>query len=172
MSAVFKNIIRDHKLSHKLIPVFNVAPDLELACSRVADFIGERFVGDSGPLAAEMIESALASFKRAKRTGDQHVAFMQGLFEPAKSLYARRYVARRGDKISVWSPMLEPIPAFEERHQNSELEMVDERCPEHITERTAAFQLASRVLQGEAFRRYFEEYDVAHRYDNSEVVAG
>ena len=120
MSAVFKNIIRDHKLSHKLIPVFNVAPDLELACSRVADFVGERFVGDKGPLAAEMIESALASFKRAKRTGDQHVAFMQGLFEPAKSLYARRYVARRGDKVSVWSPMLEPIPTFEERHQNSE----------------------------------------------------
>jgi hypothetical protein len=68
--------------------------------------------------------------------------------------------------------MLEPIPVFEERHRNSELEMVDERCPEQITERTAAFQLASRVLQGEAFRRYFEEYDVAHRYDNSEAVAG
>jgi len=170
MSAVFKIIIRDHKLSHKLIPVFNVAPDLELACSRVADFVGERFLGEKGPLAAEMIESALSSFKRAKRTGDQHVAFMQGLFEPAKSLYARRYVARRGDKLSVWSPMLESIPVFEERHPNCEYETVDERCPEHITERTAAFQLASRVLQGEAFRRYFEEYDVTHRYDHSEVI--
>ena len=90
MSAAYKNIIRDHKLSHRLIPVFNVAPELELACSRVADFIGERFMGDKGPLAAEMIESALEGFRRAKRTGDQHIAFMQGLFEPSKALYARR----------------------------------------------------------------------------------
>ena len=60
MSAVYKNIIRDHKLSHKLIPVFNVAPELELACSRVADFVGERFIAATkGRLAAEMIESAL-----------------------------------------------------------------------------------------------------------------
>ena len=51
---------------------------------------GERFVGDKGPLAAEMIESALDGFRRAKRTGDQHIAFMQGLFEPSKLLYARR----------------------------------------------------------------------------------
>jgi hypothetical protein len=172
MSVAFKNIIRDHKLSHKLIPVFNVAPELELACSRVADFVGERFLGDSGPLCAEMIESALSGFKRAKRTGNQHIAFMQGLFEPAKALYARRYVAKRGEKLSVWSPMLEPIPMFEERHANCEFAMIDERCPEQITERTAAFQLASRVLQGEAFRVYFEEYDVAHRYDHSEVVGG
>jgi hypothetical protein len=172
MSAVFKNIIRDHKLSHKLIPVFTIAPELELACSRTADFIGEHFRGEKGPLAKEMLESALAGFKRAKKTGDQHIAFMQGLFEPAKLLYARRYVARNGDKIQVWSPMLEAIPVFEERYAKFSLETVNERCPEQITERTAAFQLASRVLQGEAFRLYFEEYDVAHRFDHSEVVGG
>ena len=57
-----------------------------------------------------------------------------------------------GKRFAVWSPMIDAIPAFEERHANHEFEMVDERCPEHITERTAAFQLASRVLQGEAFR--------------------
>ncbi|SOE91534.1 hypothetical protein SAMN05446927_8466 [Caballeronia arationis] len=170
MSAAYKNIIRDHKLSHRLVAVFNVAPELELACSRVADFIGERFVGDKGPLVAEMIESALDGFRRAKRTGDQHIAFMQGLFEPSKALYARRLVARFGDKVSVWCPMVEAIPAFEARHFEYQFAMVDERCPEEITERTAAFQLAARVLQGEAFRRYFEEYDVAHRYDHSEAV--
>src|SRR5579862_1104973 len=98
MSAAYKNIIRDHKLSHRLVAVFNVAPDLELACSRVADFVGERFMGDKGPLAAEMIESALDGYKRAKRKGEPHIAFMQGLFEPAKTLYVRRYVARFGDK--------------------------------------------------------------------------
>jgi hypothetical protein len=170
MSAVFKNIIRDHKLSHKLLPVFNVAPELELACSRMADFVGERFRGEKSPLAKEMLESALNGFKRAKKTGDQHIAFMQGLFEPAKLLYARRYVARSGDKVQVWSPMLEAIPVFEARYATFDLETVDERCPEQITERTAAFQLASRVLQGEAFRLYFEEYDVSHRFDHSEVV--
>ena len=172
MSTVFKNIIRDHKLSHKLIPVFNVAPELELACSRVAEFVGERFRGDKGPLCAEMIDSALSGFKRAKRTGDQHVAFMQGLFEPAKALYARRYVARRGEKLAFGRRCSSRFQLFEERHANCEFETIDERCPEQITERTAAFQLASRVLQGEAFRCYFEEYDVAHRYDHSEVVGG
>lgn len=170
MSAVFKNIIRDHKLSHKLLPVFTIAPELELACSRMADFVGERFRGEKGPLAKEMLESALLGFKRAKKTGDQHIAFMQGLFEPAKLLYARRYVARSGEKIQVWSPMLEAIPVFEARYAKFELDTVNERCPEQITERTAAFQLASRVLQGEAFRLYFEEYDVAHRFDHSEVI--
>jgi hypothetical protein len=170
MSAAYKNIIRDHKLSHRLLQVFNVAPDLELACSRVADFVGERFMGDKGPLAAEMIESALDGYKRAKRKGDPHIAFMQGLFEPAKTLYARRYVARFGDKTSVWCPMVEAIPSFEARHFEYKFEMVEERCPDEITERTAAFQLAARVLHGETFRRYFEEYDVAHRYDDSEAV--
>lgn len=119
---------------------------------------------------AEMITSAHAGYKRAKRTGDPHIAFMQGLFEDAQALYARRYVGRRGVKLAVWCPMTEAIPAFEQHHAGHVFEMVDERCPDHITQRTAAFQLAARVLHGEHFRRYFEEYDVAHRYDHSEVV--
>ncbi|SAK73430.1 hypothetical protein AWB80_04099 [Caballeronia pedi] len=127
-------------------------------------------MGDKRPLAAEMIESALDGYKRVKRKGDPHIAFMQGLFEPAKTLYVRRYVARFGDKIAVWCPMVEAIPTFEARYCEYQLEMVEERCPDEITERTAAFQLAARVLHGETFRRYFEEYDVAHRYDDSEAV--
>lgn len=77
MFVAFKNIIRDHKLSHKPIPVFNVASELELACSRVLDFVGERFRRDKGPLCAEMIDSGLSDYKR---TGDQHIAFMRGIF--------------------------------------------------------------------------------------------
>ncbi|KND57720.1 hypothetical protein BVER_03543 [Candidatus Burkholderia verschuerenii] len=172
MSAAYKNIIRDHKLSHRLNPVFTIAPELELACSRLADFIGERFMGDKRSLAAEMIKSALDGYKRVKRTGDPHIAFMQGLFEPAKLLYARRYAGRRKDKLVVWCPMVEAIPQFEARYHDYAFEMVEERCPDHITQRTAAFQMAARVLHGEAFRRYFEEYDVAHRYDHSEALGG
>ena len=100
MSAVFKNIIRDHKLSHKLIPVFNVAPELELACSRVAEFVGERFTWRQGAACRrdDRVGTQRRSNARSARA-IQHVAFMQGLFEPAKSLYARRYVARRGEKL-------------------------------------------------------------------------
>jgi hypothetical protein len=170
MSVVFKNIIRDYKLSTKLNRVFIVAPELDYACSRLADYIGENFRGEAGPLAKEMFESALSGYKRAKKAGNAHIAFMQGLFEPAKQLYARRYIARDGEKIHVWCPMVEAITAFEARYSALQVENFDEPCPDHVTERTAAFQLAARVLHGEAFRMYFEEYDVAHRFDNSEIV--
>ncbi|MGT2491343.1 hypothetical protein ACU4GD_14500 [Cupriavidus basilensis] len=33
-------------------------------------------------------------------------------------------------------------------------------APSRSTPRSAAFQLAARVLKGPTFRRYFEEYDV------------
>ena len=69
MSAVFKNIIRDHKLSTKLNRVFIVAPELDYACSRLADFVGENFVGQSGPLAKEMFESALSGYKPCQKSG-------------------------------------------------------------------------------------------------------
>ncbi|MFM0608825.1 hypothetical protein PQR05_30270 [Paraburkholderia sediminicola] len=172
MSAVFKQIIRDHKLSSRLVPVFTLAPELELACARVADFIGERFQGETDPLIVEMLQSALAAFKRTRKSGTPHVAFMQGLFERAHLLYARRYVARQGEKYFVWSPMFEPIPSFEARHGDWETGMVDERCPEIITQRSAAFQLAARALTGESFRLYFEDYDVAHSLADCEAVAG
>ncbi|MGU7775679.1 hypothetical protein ACV229_36690 [Burkholderia sp. MR1-5-21] len=169
MSAVFKKIIRDHKLSARLIPAFTLAPELELACTRVAEFIGENFIGKSESLVKEMLTEGLEGFKRVRKTGAPHVAFMQGLFAPAHLLYARRYVARDGDRYHVWSPMFEPIPAFEARHATLTKEMVDERCPENISQRSAAFQLASRALTGENFRLYFEEYDVAHTFSDSDA---
>ena len=172
MSAVFKKIIREHKLSSRLMPVFTLAPELELACARVADFIGERFIGESEPLVKEMLESGIAAYKRTRKTGNPHVAFMQGFFSRAHLLYARRYVARDGERYHVWPPMLEPVTAFEARNEAFGTEMVDERCPEAITQRSAAFQLAARALTGENFRLYFEDYDVAHTFADSEALAG
>ncbi|CAG4926214.1 hypothetical protein [Paraburkholderia gardini] len=172
MSAVFKKIIRDYKLSSRLIPVFTLAPELELACARVADFIGEKFMGESEPLVKEMLDHGLSAYRRARKTGDSHIAFMQGLFETAHLLYAHRYVARDGERYHVWSPMFEPVPAFEARHETLEIGMSDERCPESITQRSAAFQLAARALTGENFRLYFEDYDVAHAFADSEPVEG
>ncbi|MGF6726795.1 hypothetical protein P3T43_006187 [Paraburkholderia sp. GAS41] len=172
MSAVFKKVIRDYKLSTRLVPVFTLAPELELACSRVAEFVGERFMGAQEPLVKEMLTSALAGFKRVRKTGDSHIAFMQGLFEHAHLLYAKRYVARQGERYHVWSPMFEPVPVFEARYAELETGMVDERCPEHITQRSAAMQLAARALTGENFRMYFEDYDVAHCFSDSEADAG
>jgi hypothetical protein len=171
MSAVLKKIVRDHNLSSRLIPVFTLGPELELACGRVADFIGEKFMGDNDPLIKEMLQSGIAAFRRVRKTGDPNVALMQGLFEHAHLLYARRYLARRGDRYHVWVPMVEPIPIFEARHQELGIgtEMVNERCPDRITPRSAAFQLAARALTGENFRLYFEEYDVAHSFSVSEA---
>jgi hypothetical protein len=170
MSAVFKKIIREHKLSSRLIPVFTLAPELELACTRVADFIGEKFMGESQPLIKEMLDSAIAAYKRTRKTGNSHIAFMQGLFCHAHLLYARRYVAREGERYYVWSPMFEPITEFEARHEARGTEMVDERCPESITQRSAAFQLAARALTGENFRLYFEDYDVAQTFPDCEAL--
>ncbi len=172
MSAVFKKIIREHKLSSRLIPVFTLAPELELACTRVADFIGEKFMGESEPLIKEMLDTAIAAYKRTRKTGNPHIAFMQGLFCHANLLYAKRYVARDGERYYVWPPMLEPVTEFEARHEARGTEMVEERCPEIITQRSAAFQLAARALTGENFRLYFEDYDVAHTYSDCEAVEG
>jgi len=172
MDSVFKKIIRDHKLSAKLIPVFTLAPELEFSCSRVGEFIGENFVGETDPLVKEMLVDGLAGYKQTRKSGSPHIAFMQGLFSRAHLLYARRYVARDGERYHVWSPMLEPIPVFEDRHAALGIEMADERCPEQITQRSAAFQLAARALSGEHFRLYFEDYDVAHTLSDREVVEG
>ena len=170
MSAVFKKIIRDYKLSARLIPVFTLAPELELACARVTEFIGEKFIGEAEPLVKEMLQDALSGFKRVRKTGEPNVAFMQGLFQRAHLLYAKRYVARDGERFHVWSRMFEPIPVFEDRYSAFETGMFDESCPEKITQRSAAFQLAARALTGENFRLYFEDYDVAHCLADSEAV--
>lgn len=172
MSAVFKKIIRDYKLSARLMPVFTLAPELELACARVADFIGERFPGESEPLVTEMLQDGLAAYRQVRKSGEPHIAFMQGLFRRAHLLYARRYVAWHGERYQIWSPMFESIPSFEARHPGARTEAIDERCPERITPRSAAFQLAARTLTGENFRQYFEDYDVAHCLADSEAVPG
>ena len=172
MSVVFKNIIRDHKLSHKLIPVFNVAPELELACSRVAEFVGERFRGDKGPLAAEMIESALSGFKRAKRTGDQHVAFMQGLFEPSKSLYARRYVARRGEKLAVWSPMLEAFRRSKSATRAASSRRSMNGVPNRSPSAPPLFNWPLACFKAKRSVATSRNTMSLDRYDHSEVVGG
>ncbi|AKM45377.1 hypothetical protein NL30_36690 [Burkholderia contaminans] len=171
MSAVFKKIIREHKLSSHLTPVFTFAPELELVCARVADFVGEHFIGKAEPLVKEMFVDGLNAFKRERKTGDPHIAFMQGVFSSAHLLYARRFVVRDGDRFHVWSPMFEPVTAFESRYKLAP-EMVDERCPENISQRSAAFQLAARALTGETFRLYFEGYDVAHSFSDSDAEQG
>src|SRR5260370_32351765 len=105
MALVVKNIIRDHKLSTKLHRVCIVAPELGYACSRLADYIGENFRGETGPLAKEMFESALSGYKRAKKAGNAHIPIMQGLFQPATHLYALPYIAHHGEKIHAWLTM-------------------------------------------------------------------
>lgn len=169
-STVFKKIIRANRLSARLMPVFTIAPELELACSRLAEFIGEHFLGESDPLIREMLEDGLSAYRRVRKSGEPHVAFMQGLFQRAHLLYARRYIARDAQTVHVWSPMFEAVTAFEARFAEGATEMVEEACPERITPKTAAFQLAARALTGEGFRLYFEDYDVAHSYPDSEPV--
>ncbi|OBR54000.1 hypothetical protein [Paraburkholderia tropica] len=169
-STVFKKIIRENRLSSRLVPVFTIAPELELACSRLADFIGDQFIGEREPLVREMLEDGLAAYKCVRKSGEPHIAFMRGLFQRAHLLYARRYVAREGEREHVWSPMFEAITEFEARFKSGATGMVDEACPERITPKTAAFQLAARALNGETFRLYFEDYDVAHDYADRETV--
>lgn len=170
MSDVFKKIVRDFKLSPKFIPVFTIAPELELVSTRVADFIGMNFVGEEKPLIVEMFTDALAAFKEDKREADPHVSFAKGLFTRSHLLFAKRYVAWNGDKYQVWSPMFESITAFEERNAKHRVEMADERCPENVSQRSVAMQLAARTLSSEHFRLYFEDYHVAEHYPDREAI--
>lgn len=172
MSDLFKQVVREHKLSTKLVPIFTVAPELELVCSRVADFVGDKFVGESRPLVAEMFADAIAAFKDAKADLRPHVAFAKGLFSRAHLLFAKRYVAWSGERYQVWSPLFEPIPLFEARYPKHRIEMADERCPENITQRSVAFQLAARTMSAEHFRLYFEDWHVADSIADCEVVPG
>ncbi|WP_320534283.1 hypothetical protein [Robbsia andropogonis] len=170
MSDVFKKVIRDFKISQKFTSVFTVAPELELVCTRVCAFIGYNFIGEAKPLVAEMLIDALAAHKDATPEESPQVAFARGLFARAHLLFARRYVAWLGEKYQIWCPMFEPVPAFEARYCDYRLEMADERCPEEVTQRSVALQLAARTLSSEHFRLYFEDYDVAHALPDCEVV--
>ncbi|UIF88237.1 hypothetical protein [Cupriavidus sp. UYPR2.512] len=161
MTSLFRQIVKEHKLSAKLSPVFICFPELDDVCTRLVDFIGLNFIVRDEPLVKEMLMDALAGYKAERKDGYGNVAFMRGLFGRAHELYAKRYAAFKGEKYTVWAPFLEPIPLFEGRQAPGYVcRMVDEPCPEPITPRSAAFQLAARVLKGPTFRRYFEEYDV------------
>ena len=165
MSSLFRQIVKQHKLSAKLSPVFLCFPELDDVCTRLVDFIGLNFIVRDEPLVKEMLMDALAGYKVERKAGDGNVAFMRGLFARSHELYAKRYAAFKGEKYTVWAPFLEPLPLFEARQLPGYVcRMVDEPCPEPITPRSAAFQLAARVLKGPTFRRYFEEYDASSEH--------
>jgi len=164
-SSLFRQIVKDYKLSAKLSPVFSLSPDLDDICTRVVDYIGVNFRVREEPLVKEMLADGIAAWRAARKHGDPNVAFMKGLFSRAHELYGKRYAAFKGEKYNVWYPFHESIPAFEQRQPEGYVcRVVDEPAPGAITQRCAAFQLAARVLTGYTFTRYFENYDVAGNF--------
>jgi hypothetical protein len=171
VSELLKSAAREHKLAAKLGQIFVVSPQLELASGRVADFVGLRFRGEQDPLIKEMLTRAVEGYKGAGKQCNPEIAFLHGLFEHAERLYRRRHVAKQGDKYFVWLPMIESITQFESKHEPMEIGTIAERCPDEITQHSAAFQLAARTLPGELFRLFLEDYDASHRHGNREAVA-
>ena len=166
-STLFRQIVKEYKLSAKLSPMFIVSPDLDDICTRVVDYIGVNFRVRDEPLVKEMLTDAITAWRAARKHGDANVAFMQGLFARAHDLYAKRYAAFKGERYNVWYPYHESIPAFEQRQPAGYVcQVVDEPVPGNISQRCAAFQLAARVLTGYSFTRYFETYDVARDYSH------
>lgn len=164
-TSLLRQIAKEYKLSAKLSPVFILSPDLDDACTRVVDYIGVNFKVREEPLVKEMLVDAITAWRAARKHGDPSVAFMKGLFGRAFDLYQRRYAAFKGEKYTVWYPFQEPIPAFEQRQLPGYVcQVVNEPVPGLVTQRSAAFQLAARVLTSHSFCRYFEEYDVARDY--------
>lgn len=173
MSEYFKKFLQAHNLSTRLNPVFVVLPELEGTCVRVVEFIGERFMGEKEPLAKEMLERALECYRTGKKSRrNAEIAFMQGLFEGARFLYERRYIAsnERGTKSYVWIPMVDPIPMFEAQYPTLEIRTIMESSPGQITPNAAAFQLAARVLPAELFCLYFEGFYDDHRIDHLQAA--
>jgi hypothetical protein len=168
---LLKTAGREHKLASKLAQIFVVAPQLELASARVADFVGLQFLGEKDPLIKEILAGAAEAYKRSDNHATAEMAFLCGLFEPAERLYRRRYVARQPDRYFVWLPMIEPIPQFEARYQALQIQTIDEACPDEITRESAAFQLAARTLPGELFRLYLENHNENRRLADCEALA-
>ncbi|CAG9186006.1 hypothetical protein [Cupriavidus pampae] len=163
--TLFRQIVKQYRMSTKLTPIFTLSPDLDDICTRVVDYIGINFRIRDEPLVAEMLNDAIQAWRRARKHGDANVAFMQGLFGRAHDLYAKRYAAFKGDRYNVWYPYLESIPAFEQRQPSGYIcQVVEEPVPGHVSQRCASFQLAARVLNGYSFTRYFEGYDVAGNF--------
>ncbi|MFJ4291222.1 hypothetical protein ACIP1U_15780 [Cupriavidus sp. NPDC089707] len=164
-SSLFRQIVKEYKLSAKLSPVLSLSPDLDDICTRVVDYIGVNFRVSDEPLVKEMLADGITAWRNARKHGDPNVAFMMGLFSRAHELYGKRYAAFKGEKYNVWYPFHESIPAFEQRQPEGYVcRVVDEPAPGEITQRCAAFQLAARVLTGYTFTRYFENYDVAGNF--------
>ncbi|MGB8420236.1 hypothetical protein [Paraburkholderia sp.] len=158
-------------MAGRLGQIFVVAPQLELACERVADFIGLRFQGEQDPLIKELLTRAVEGYKSARKECNPELAFLHGLFEYADRLYRRRHVAKQGEKYFVWLPMIESVTQFESKYQTMEIGTIAERCPDEITQHSAAFQLAARTLPGELFRQFLEDFDGSHRHSNREALA-
>lgn len=166
-SSLFSEVIKQHNLSTKLSPVFNLSPDLSDICARVVDYVGKNFQVREDPLVKEMLMDGIAAWRLARKSGDPSVAFMKGLFSRSHDLYTKRYAAFKGEKYNVWYPFHESIPSFEQRQPAGYVcQVVDEPVPGDISQRCAAFQLAARVLTGYAFSRYFENYDVAGNFSH------
>lgn len=164
-TSLFRQVVKEYKLSAKLSPVFIVSPDLDDVCTRLVDYIGVNFRVRDEPLVKEMLMDALEGWRAARKLGDPNVAFVKGLFARAHDLYVKRYAAFKGEKYNVWYPYHESIPAFEQRQPPGYVcQVVDEPVPGNVTQRCAAFQLAARVLTGYSFTRYFENYDVARDF--------
>ncbi|MBP0623412.1 hypothetical protein [Cupriavidus consociatus] len=166
-SSLFRQIVKEYKLSAKLSPVLSLSPDLDDICTRLVDYIGVNFRVREEPLVKEMLADGITAWRAARKHGDPNVAFMMGLFSRAHELYGKRYAAFKGEKYNVWYPFHESIPAFEQRQPEGYVcRVVDEPAPGEITQRCAAFQLAARVLTGYTFTRYFENYDVAGNFSH------
>ncbi|GMG95019.1 hypothetical protein RN01_25210 [Cupriavidus sp. SHE] len=164
-SSLFRQIVKDNKLSAKLSPIFTLSPDLDDICTRVVDYIGVNFRIRDEPLVKEMLTDAITAWRAARKHGDPNVAFMKGLFARSHDLYVKRYAAFKGEKYNVWDPFHESIPSFEQRQPTGYIcQVVEEPVPGDISQRCAAFQLAARVLTGYSFTRYFENYDVAGNF--------
>ncbi|MEN7527693.1 hypothetical protein ACTMU2_35820 (plasmid) [Cupriavidus basilensis] len=164
-SSLFRQVVKENKLSTKLAPIFTLSPDLDDVCTRVVDYIGVNFRVRDEPLVKEMLLDAITAWRAARKQGDPNVAFMKGLFGRAHDLYEKRYAAFKGERYNVWDPFQESIPSFEQRQPDGYVcQVVEERVPGPVTQRCAAFQLAARVLTGYAFSRYFESYDVAGNF--------
>jgi hypothetical protein len=167
-TSLFRQVVRQYKLSTKLSPMFTVSPELADVCTRLVDFIGTTYQVRDEPLVKEMLCDAIGAYRAARSDGQQNVAFVNGLFSRSHELYLKRYAAFRGTRYDLWYPFYESIPEFERRQAHgSEFRIVDEAVPVTVTQRSAAFQLAARVLNGQTFHLYFEHYEagVAYAHD-------
>lgn len=171
MSDILELVSREHKLASKLGPIFVVSPELKIASSRLAEYVGTRFIGAEGPLLIEMLVRAVERYREARKHRNQEMSFLEGLFEYADRLYLRRHVAKTEQLYDVWLPMIEPVTQFEGRNVSAEIVSINEKCPDLVTRESAALQMAARTLTGELFRLFIEEHYANHSQAHREALA-